>query len=155
MSRSALLFLLLVFFAGSPLVAQTNSQNQENSGFQPPHRVKANFNAHHPGHSESVKWKEVEQGYQATFSRNNQEVVSEFDQNGQWIKSQTAVSEKDLPSDARQYIKENYQSYEYKGGNRHETKKNTSYKININSQNQNHQLEFDKNGGIIEDTGSE
>lgn len=153
--KKAILFTLFIsLFAADFLFAQDNSQSRQNATSEPPNRVKANFKARYPDISDNAQWQKKGQGYSATFRQNGKPVVCDFDENGKWLKSSTELQENQLPKDAQQYIKENYPQYKYNKGVRHENGKGSRYEVDLQSQNENYRLNFDKEGGFVDEKKS-
>lgn len=141
--RAVAVFLIcMLFAAATPGFAQSNAT--------PPHRVQAKFNAKYPEIAEKARWKQNEQGFQATFQQKNREVVSDFGPDGQWLQSRTRLREDDLPPPTRMYINDTYpKGYEFVNGYRIENAKGSRYEIDLRSEQQDYRLNFDKQGGLV------
>ncbi len=137
----------LFLFISTPGLSLAQGGNAVN----PPNRVQANFNAKFPDHSGATQWQETSDGYQATLRKSNNEVVSNFDKDGRWVKSRTALKENDLPKNTKKYIGETYKQYNFQEGYRYETKTGTRYETKIRSENKAYRLEFDSNGGFVKE----
>lgn len=144
----------LIFFSVSFILffsLPNVSLAQNNNGIDPPLRAKANFNAKYPDYNGTTKWNATTEGYQATFRQNNKEIESTFDEEGRWLRSRTEVKENELPNAAKQYIKDVYAPYKYLNGFRYENKDALRYEVEITSENEKKRLEFNKDGGFIQE----
>ena len=151
MRKTAIIILFSLLLGTSPVFAQSSSNSAGGAGSEPPPRVKVNFNARYPDNSGSAQWQQTEEGYQATFNQDSRKVVSNFDENGHWLRSRTELRESDWPANARKYIQENHKPYEYKNGYRYENEKGARYEIDLRSQNKDYRLNFDKEGSFIDE----
>jgi hypothetical protein len=156
MKYSAILSLGFLLALSVPSIGQTQNpaptQSQArktNPGLTPPHRVQANFNARYPKQSSTARWQQNEQGYKASFRENNRNVVSVFNEDGRWIESRTEFREKELPAHTRQYLKDNYDKYEYLGGYRYDDESGSRYELELRSGDKDYRLNFDAEGGFI------
>ena len=147
MKHLTIFSIILLFLVGSPYFSKAQSSNS----FTPPNRVQANFNAKYPDYSGTPKWQETADGYQATLRQNNNEVVSNFNSDGRWVRSRTEVKANDLPKAASNYIKDSYKAYNFQKAYRYDTKEATRYEVDVRNENKDARLVFDKNGVFIKE----
>lgn len=149
MKKAFISFLTICILSAGSVFAQGNKQ--ANGAQEPPNRVKVNFNARYPDNAGNAKWKQNGEGYTASFRQNGQQTESEFNQDGRWVKSNTQIQESNLPADAKKYLKENHPQYQYTKGVKYDNEKGSRYEVDVRSQNKNIRLQFDKNGGFIDE----
>ncbi|WP_026135525.1 PepSY-like domain-containing protein [Nafulsella turpanensis] len=143
--RRILLSISFLFLFTGFLMAQQGGEGT------PPLKVKAIFTAKYPDYAEQAKWERTANGYIATFQQNGQEVRTEFNENGEWISSRTAVRQEEWPEPARKYITDTFKDYEYVEGYRLDNQKGSRYELDIRSNNQLFELQFDRQGGLVDD----
>lgn len=145
MRRIVLISISLFFLSFGFLSAQSGAAPEL------PLKVKAVFKAKYPDAADKAQWEQNGSGYVATFSQNGQRVQTEFSEGGDWISSRTQVRQEDWPEPARRYITDTFQNFEYVEGFRLDNQKGSRYELDIRSNNKLFELQFDREGGLVDD----
>jgi len=79
---------------------------------QAPEKIKSAFNQKFPN-AEEVDWDmEKNNEWEAEFEVDENDMSATFDQNGQWLETETEIEENELPESVTLRLKNNFKGYE-------------------------------------------
>jgi Putative beta-lactamase-inhibitor-like, PepSY-like len=93
--------IVLLMVAGLPAFAQKLSEARV------PSAAKSAFETKFPG-MKDIKWEKEKGNFEANFIENGKKSSAIFDEKGNWIETETAVSNKELPFPILQYVTQNF-----------------------------------------------
>lgn len=120
-----------------------------------PEKVKSAFNQKYPGAKE-VDWDmEKENEWEAEFEMNEKEMSATFDENGQWLETETEMEENDLPATVKETLKTQFKAYEVEEAEYLESPEYTGYEIELEGKKGDIEVLVGKDGKILkqEDEG--
>jgi hypothetical protein len=145
--------LILIIAVSLVYITASAQQNKTNpnprKGFSVPSVVKNTFAAKFPK-ATNVKWGAAKDSkYEADFTLNKHEVSAFFTPSGMLVKTDTELSETELPKTIKTYLSTNLKGYKISEIDKLEIKGKTTYKMQATKEKIEYDLEFDKNGKVL------
>lgn len=118
----------------------------------PPSRVNVKFNAKYPEYAGKADWQQTPTGYIAVFNDKGRRTTSEFTEDGQWLRTEAQLLEKDWRPPMVLYVKENHKGYRYLQGFRYDDAKGSRYRVDLESTKGRYRLDFDGKGNFVNES---
>ena len=101
--------------------------------------------------AKQVRWnKESADEYEAEFMLDNKKMSTSFDNNANWMETETGISVKVLPASVRSTLKKDFKGYKIKYAELSETSdKGKIYEVAIEKNEQNMEVAFDGSGKVM------
>ena len=114
---------------------------------QAPEKIKTAFDQKYPD-AEEVEW-EMEHGkWEAEFEVDEKEMEALFDENGNWIETETEMEDEDLPDAVKQTLKNQFKDYEVEEAEYLESPEYSGYEIELEG-NKDIEVVIGKNGQVL------
>ncbi len=115
---------------------------------QAPEKIKAAFDQKYPD-AEDVEW-EMENGkWEAEFEVDEKEMEALFDQNGNWLETETEMEDEDLPATVNETLKSQFKDYEVEEVEYLESPDATGYEIELEGDNGDIEVLIGKDGSVL------
>jgi hypothetical protein len=114
--------------------------------------VKKEFSNKFPS-AKSVKWGSEEQNeWEAEFTMNGKKMSASFDNSGKWIVSETAITEKELPTSLVGTLNKDFSGYKKTLIEIYESPEMNGFELGLKKGKSSIEVIFDKNGKVLKKT---
>jgi hypothetical protein len=139
--------LILFLYLGAASVAACGQKLKDT---EIPASVKASFTKQFPD-VKKVTWsRESAAEYEAEFKVKGSEQSANFDNNGDWLETETEIKKSDVPSNVMETVKKEFPGYEMEEAELTETKDSGSYyEFEIEKGGVSYELSVSKDGKIF------
>jgi hypothetical protein len=135
---------LIVLFSMISLSAKSQKSTPEN--------VKKEFAIKYPG-AQAVKWDSEEANeWEAEFTIDGKKMSSCFDNEGKWIESETAISEKELPVEVVNSLNKDFKGYKRGPVEIFESTEIKGFELRLTKGDESIEVIFDNKGVVLKKT---
>lgn len=113
-----------------------------------PEEVLATFEEIFPT-ATNVNWEENDVLYIATFTIDDYSIKATFEENGDWVETNTEIEFKDLPAAAQEYIKAEFVVEQYYSITKLEVPEEVRYFAYFETDTEGVNLTFDEDGNLV------
>jgi putative PepSY-like beta-lactamase-inhibitor len=110
--------------------------------------VKAAFAEKYPNATD-VEWAQEEFGWEVEFKLDGVEYEAEYDENGDWIKTEHEISESELPDMIQNTLDGEYTAYAIMGVEKYDSREGSYYEVKLRKGGDIEEAKFYPNGKII------
>lgn len=110
--------------------------------------VKAAFSEKYPNATD-VEWKQEELGWEVEFKLDGIKYEAEYDENGDWVKTEHEISESELPDMIQNTLDGEYTAYAIMEVEKYDSKEGPYYKVKLRKGGDIEEAKFYPNGKII------
>ncbi len=96
-----------------------------------------------------VEWKQEEDGWEVEFKIDGVEHEAEYDENGEWVKTEHEISESEIPEMIQNTIDGEYTAYAIMGVEKYDSREGAYYEIKLRKGGDIEEVKFYPNGKIV------
>lgn len=140
----------IIFAAFVALLAFTGCNQQ-----QVPDEVKSSFKDKFPD-AKNVSWdNESSDEWEAEFQQNDIKYSADFSSEGEWMETETEITNAELPSEVVQGVQSKYPGASISKAEKVERKDGTAYELEIKSDSGEMEVIFDASGNFVKKEAAE